>query len=106
MTIDIDPDAALEIVEARDYYEAQRPGLGGLFTVALDATLSVIDAAPRLFPKHPFATTGGVHRALFPPRWPYALAFLLSNGKPPYVLACEHLNRAPGYWSRRLSGRS
>jgi hypothetical protein len=99
--IGIDPEAALEILDARDFYDARRAGLGPAFVTAANDTLDAIDAAPAGFPAHPFAGTPGVKRALFPRRWPYAFAFIiLATG--PFVLACEHLRRAPFYWAQRL----
>jgi hypothetical protein len=41
--IGIDPEAALEILDARDYYEARRAGLGLAFVTSANDTL---DAAP------------------------------------------------------------
>jgi hypothetical protein len=29
--IEVDPEAALELLDARDYYERARPGLGAVF---------------------------------------------------------------------------
>ena len=102
--IEVDPEAALELLDARDYYERARPGLGTLFELVAQRTLDAIESAPERFPAHPFATTPRVRRALFlqPPRFPYAFAYLLRSGRAPYVLAAEHLRRAPVYWSARL----
>jgi hypothetical protein len=102
--IGIAPEAALEILDARDYYAARRPGLGLAFVASANGTLDAIDAAPTSFPVHPFARTHGTMRALFPRPWPYAFAFIiLATG--PFVLACEHLRRAPFYWAHRLPGQ-
>jgi hypothetical protein len=99
--IGIDAEAALEILDARDFYEARRTGLGPVFQDAADAMLDAIEATPARFPEHPFAKTVGTRRALFPRPWPYAFAFIvLETG--PFVLACEHLRRAPLYWAHRL----
>ncbi|MGA3124990.1 MAG: hypothetical protein ABSF69_29985 [Polyangiaceae bacterium] len=99
--IGLDSEAALEILDARDFYEARRVGLGLAFVIAANDTLDAIETAPAGFPAHPFAGTPGVKRGLFPPRWPYAFAFMiLATG--PFVLACEHLRRVPLYWEQRL----
>lgn len=102
--IEVDPEAALELLDARDYYERARPGLGAIFELVAQRTLDAIESAPERFPAHPFATTLGVHRALFPrpPRFPYAFSYLVRAERGPYVLAAEHLRRSPMYWSARL----
>jgi hypothetical protein len=102
--IEVDPEAALELLDARDYYERARTGLGALFELAAQRTLDAIEDGPERFPAHRFATIPGVRRALFlrPPRFPYAIAYLLRAGAPPYVLAAEHQRRAPMYWAQRL----
>jgi hypothetical protein len=101
--IGIDPEAALEILSARDFYDSRRVGLGRAFVAASYEMLDVIESAPTSFPVHPFATRGA-RRALFPRPWPYAFAFIMPETGP-FVLACEHLRRAPVYWAHRF-GRS
>lgn len=102
--IQIDPEAALEILDARDYYEEERPGLGRSFCSAADGMLNRIERERMAFPRHPFARTPHTRRALFPRPWPYAFVFLvLAEG--PLVLACEHLRRMPMYWAARLRSR-
>src|SRR5215470_6708615 len=102
--IEVDPEAVLELLEARDYYERARTGLGAVFELVAQRTLDAVEAAPERYPAHRFATIPQLRRALFlrPPRFPYALAYLLRPGKAPYVLAAEHLRRAPMYWAERL----
>jgi hypothetical protein len=102
--IEVDPEAALELLDARDYCERARPGLGAIFELVAQRTLDAIESAPERFPAPPFATTPGVHRALFlrPPRFPYAFSYPVRAEQGPYVLAAEHLRRAPMYWSARL----
>lgn len=102
--IEVDPEAALELLDARDYYERARPGLGAVFELAAQRTLDAIEAAPKRYPEHPFAATLGVRRALFirPPSFPFAFAYIAGPHGHPYVLAAEHLRRAPMYWATRL----
>ncbi|SRR6266545_2211342 len=100
----IGPDAALELLAARDYYEQERPGLGEIFRTAADRTLNAIEEGPHTYPLHPFAKTPGVRRILFlpPPTFPYAFAYMVRPNSDPYVLATEQLQRAPLYWAARL----
>ncbi|HET9625951.1 MAG TPA: hypothetical protein VFP84_31540 [Kofleriaceae bacterium] len=102
--IEVDPEAALEIFDARAYYETARTGLGSSFELAVQRTLDAIEDMPERFPLHRFAITPGVHRALLigPPRFPYALSYLLRPNKRPYILAAEHFRREPMYWATRL----
>ncbi len=102
--IEMAPEAALELLDARDAYERARAGLGDAFEAAAQQTLDAIAAAPEPFAAHRFTTTPGVHRAVFvsPLGFPYALAYLVRPGKSPYVLAAEHVRRPPVYWAARL----
>jgi hypothetical protein len=102
--IEVDPEAMLELLDARDYYERARSGLGALFELVAQRTFDTIEDAPERYPVHRFAATPGVRRAIFlrPPKFPFAISYLIRPGKPPYVLAVEHLRRAPMYWAERL----
>jgi hypothetical protein len=104
--IEIDPEAQLELVEARDFYDNARPGLGVLFELATHKTFDAIEASPLAFAVHPFASVPGIRRALYvpPARFPFALAYLIHPEGHPYVLAAEHLRREPMFWRARLSG--
>src|SRR5262245_29136376 len=70
--IEVDPEAVLELLDARDYYERARTGLGAVFELAAQRTLDAIEASPERFPALRLATTRGVRRALLlrPPRFP------------------------------------
>lgn len=54
------PAAALELVEAYDWYEAELPGLGVRFQAEIDSTLVRMTANPLQFP----AVLRGARRAL------------------------------------------
>ena len=43
------PEAEVDLVKARDWYEEQRLGLGDEFTDAVDRLLSEISTAPQLY---------------------------------------------------------
>lgn len=75
-----------------------------MFELAAQRTLDAIAAAPERYPLHRFAATRGVRRAIFlpPPRFPYAISYLVRPARAPYVLAAEHFRRAPMYWVQRL----
>lgn len=46
--IKIGPEAALELLAARDYYEEQRRELGEILRAAADRTLRAIEEAPHV----------------------------------------------------------
>lgn len=98
--IEVAPEAVLELLDARDCYERERPDLDAVFELAAQRTLDAIEAAPDRYPAHRFATMPGVRRALFlpPPKFPYARTYLLRRARAAYVLAAEHFRGAPMYW--------
>jgi hypothetical protein len=100
----VDPEAALELLDARDYYDLRRTGFAAVFERVAQRTLDAIEANPEGFPRHRFAKTPGVRRAIFvpPPRFPFAFAYMMHRDGYPYVLAAEHLRREPLYWTTRL----
>ena len=98
--IRVTPEAALEIVEARAFYR-EHGADDEAFAAAASQMLDEIEARPEAFPAHPFATTVGTKRALFPRPWPFAFAYVVVNDGP-VVLACEYLRREPGYWTRKI----
>ncbi len=65
------PQAEAELLDARDWYEAQRPGLGRTFATEVDMVLGRIVQAPLAYPR----VQGETRRALVR-RFPYAIYFL------------------------------
>lgn len=90
------PEARLEFLDAGEFYEAARPGLGAAFAREIEKLIEEISAAPtrwRIF-------EGDVRRG-FARRFPYAIIYTI---EPAYVLiiAVAHCSREPGYWKHRL----
>ncbi len=83
-------EAAADVVGAREWYEAQREGLGKAFADALEHVLSAITAMPESFP----VVRGDVRRALLR-RFPYALYYRLRDSETAEVIACLHTRRSP-----------
>ncbi len=48
--IEVDPEAALDLLEARDFYENARPGRGAIFELVAQRTLDAVEGAPERFP--------------------------------------------------------
>lgn len=91
----LSPAAALELVEAYDWYEAELPGLGRRFQAEIDSTLERMTANPLQFP----AVLRGARRALLR-RFPYTLFFTIED-QTLLVIACFHVSRDPRIWRKR-----
>ena len=90
------PAAAADIDDASQWYEAQRPGLGEEFLVAVNATRDCVVEHPEAYPVLQHAT----RRALIPKRVPYGL-FYRVYGDTIVIVACMHAKRNPRRWQRR-----
>lgn len=89
------PQAETELLDARDWYEEQRPGLGGAFAVEVDRALARIVQAPLAYPR----VQGETRRALVR-RFPYAIYFHAMSNEV-VVLAVIHGRRDPQHWESR-----
>ena len=92
------PAARDELREARDWYEAQRPGLGDdlgvVVGLALDRIREFPDAYPEVLPT--------IRRAVLS-RFPYSLFYRRRPGNVEMIeiLAVFHHRRDPAAWRRR-----
>jgi plasmid stabilization system protein ParE len=87
--------ARQEFVEASQWYEARRRGLGGEFVAEVDHALSLAAEDPLRFPR--------MHddiRCVRVRRFPYSLFFLAEPNRI-VVLAVFHARRDPLVWQRR-----
>ena len=89
------PQAEAELLDARHWYEDQRPGLGGGFAAEVDTTLAGVLQAPLAYPR----VQGETRRALVR-RVPYAI---YSHAMPEeiVVLAIVHGRQHPRRWRSR-----
>ena len=90
------PEAADESIDAGEWYEARRPGLGREFADALKEVVSRIAHDPLLFP----AALGEVRRAVLN-RFPYAVYFRISDED--IVVLAVHGRQDPRTWQQRTS---
>ena len=89
-------EAYAEVLEAREWYAAQAPGLELEFARAVDAALTAVARFPDGFP----VVERDVRRAILR-RFPYQLLFYQA-GDDVVILACYHHRRdAQGWRSRR-----
>ena len=84
-----------ELIEARDWYEGEAPGLGRRFPLAIDSVAERMSAFPREFP----VVFKNVHRALLR-GFPYSLFFVVED-ETLFVIACFHASRDPLQWQKR-----
>ena len=92
----IRPAAELDIREAVDGYEGERPELGARFLDELQSTLNRLRMMPVQFP----SVGKGVRRALLR-RFPYAIYFLMPDEARAVIIAVLHQRRAPRLWKGR-----
>lgn len=88
------PEAEAEALEARQWYEERRPGLGDEFTEEISRIIGRIVGNPMQFPR----VRGETRRAVLR-RFPYALYFRLA-GDDVLVLAV-HGRQHPLRWQSR-----
>jgi len=93
------PDAAAELLQARDWYAGRESGLGDEFATAVDATVDRVAARPLAFRVLPRVPT--IRRAQLR-RFPFVLLFRVLTGDVIEVIAVAHMRRKPGYWRVRL----
>jgi plasmid stabilization system protein ParE len=89
------PQAEAELLDARDWYEDQRPGLGSTFAAEVDRALSAVLQAPLAYPR----VQGEIRRVLAR-RFPYAIYFRAMSDEI-VVLAVIHGRRHPRHWQSR-----
>ncbi|PYM57634.1 MAG: type II toxin-antitoxin system RelE/ParE family toxin [Candidatus Rokuibacteriota bacterium] len=89
------PQAESELLDARRWYEEQRPGLGRTFAATVDRALAGIVQNPLDYPRVHDET----RRALVQ-QFPYAIYFRLLSDEV-VVLAVMHGRRLPRRWRSR-----
>jgi plasmid stabilization system protein ParE len=97
MRIVLHPEADREYVEAAQYYERQRAGLGAEFIAAVDDAVADL----KRFPWRWRVIEDDVRRGLLG-RFPYAFYYWeKSPGEELEILSISHSKRHPLYWKSR-----
>lgn len=91
--IQILPRALHDGLEARQWYEDQREGLGYEFDQTLEAAMISIDRFPELFPK----VVDDVRRCLLG-RFPYGIFYESHQNNLIVIVAILHVSRDPKTW--------
>jgi toxin ParE1/3/4 len=101
--VELHPDERTELRSAALWYEEQRDGLGGEFTLAVVATLDRISHALESSPPWPGLGDRNpiIHGHLIQ-RFPYVVAFERHHDRV-LVLAIAHAKRRPLYWLTRTT---
>ena len=88
--------AETELLEAAEYYERQRPGVGRRFLDAVESAKVVLEHFPAIGTKQ-----GKRFRSLDVQGFPYAVIYQVTPGEC-LIVAVAHTSRRPGYWKERL----
>lgn len=88
------PQAEAELLDARDWYEHQRPGLGSVFATEVETALGGVLQAPLAYPR----VQGEIRRALLR-RFPHAIHFRAMPEQ--IVVLAVHGRRHPRRWQSR-----
>jgi len=91
----VNPEAELDINEARQWYEAERIGLGDELIDAVDEVLARVQRAPRLYAK-----VFQELRLALVRRFPYAVVYRIDDDQIT-VVAVYHMHRDPRGWQSR-----
>ena len=95
MNIRLDEGARAELLEARDYYNSQLPGLGNElideFKTTVDCIIENPEAWQQITPRH--------RRCRFH-RFPYNVIYEILPDTI-LIIALAHAKRKPGYWRSR-----
>ena len=93
----IAPEAIEDLVQAYDWYESQRVGLGEEFLSCVDAAIESIRRFPEMF-----AIAFESYRRALVRRFPFAIFYEHSESVVP-IYCVFHTSRDPNKWHRRLS---
>jgi plasmid stabilization system protein ParE len=93
--IRFDPAAQRELNEAADFYDAEDPGLGGVFLDAIKRAIKQTQAFPESSPISLAPVRTKVLSA-----FPFSVIYWVTDDAI-IVLAVAHHHRQPGYWRGR-----
>ena len=94
-------DAEDELLEAQQWYETQRPGLGREFRSAIDEGMERLFKTPLAASPVPAVPASIGARRILVKRFPYSITFI-EHDDDLWVVAFAHHHRRPGYWLQRL----
>jgi plasmid stabilization system protein ParE len=89
------PEARVDLADAVDWYERQRPGLGSRFFTQVQAVFNRIASNPQLY-----APVYGPVRKASVRRFPYVVLYREEPGEV-VVISVFHTARDPSIWQAR-----
>lgn len=89
------PEALQELVEARDWYDGRKPGLGLDFVSHIEVAVERITRSP-----FDFACIHGEFRFVVVQRFPYSIIYH-ANDRDLVVISVFHHRRNPAVWTKR-----
>jgi plasmid stabilization system protein ParE len=96
LPIALEPEAEADLLDAYEWYESRREGLGREFIECVDSTLAIIGEGPKKYG----LTHQGVRQALIR-RFPYVICYVIEDRRVA-VIAVMHSGRDPQQWQSRL----
>jgi toxin ParE1/3/4 len=91
------PEAQADVLQTRDWYERQQPGLGEIFSVALNEAVIRIEAMPLMYAM----VFRGVRRGKLR-TFPYLIYYRTLSDRIE-VIAVLHGSRDPKLWQERVN---
>ena len=92
----IEPEAELDLEQAVNWYNKQRPGLGREFLERVEEVFDRIREMPEIH-----SVIHRTARLALAKRFPYVICYI-SDGNTVYVMAVFHGHRDPNMWQDRL----
>jgi toxin ParE1/3/4 len=90
------PEAEEEFLNAIEYYEERKFGLGSEFAIEIHSTIENIISLPTAWPH----LENNIRRCLTQ-RFPYGIIYSIEEDFI-FILAVMHLHREPEYWKLRI----
>jgi toxin ParE1/3/4 len=95
-------EAEDELIEAQNWYETQRSGLGQDFRSAIEEAMERLLKAPLTASPIVNLPSSISARRVLVKRFPYSVVFI-NHDEDLWVVAFAHQHRRPGYWRERLN---
>ena len=92
------PDAQEELLDAIQWYEREREGLGALLNEEVEGVIQRILQNPLLWRQR-----ADGHRRVNCRAFPYYVAYHV-RGQTVVIAAVGHVRRKPNYWKKRIDG--
>jgi len=97
LTLEVHPDAELEIFAALDWYAERDAALASSLRAEILTAFEDIEAAPGRFPPYLLGTRRCLLR-----RFPYCVVYDAASQRAIQVLALAHHSREASYWHERV----